>query len=265
VTQSYQDIDVQDRGHVRSIFHNRPEKRNAESQRLLEEFRHALSEANRDDNVRVVIIGGHGDHFSAGHDLREGQAVRMAFSLEQRWEYEANLYLGLCLEVWDFPKPTIAQVQGACIAGGFMLANMCDLLVASDDAYFSDPVVHTLSVAATEVLIHPWVLGLRQAKDMLYTGRKLSAAEGLAMGMVNRLFARADLEAETLALAARIAEAPPFAMRMTKRSLNRTAEIQGLRQALSAHLELHLMTHYTRERDEVKARGVDAALGKRRD
>ena len=259
---SFETIDVRDRGPVRAIYHNRPEKRNAESQQLLEELDAALDAAEADGAVRVVVIGGHGDHFSAGHDLKEGAAVRLKFSLEERWEYETRLYTGLCMKVWDMPKPTIARVQGACVAGGFMLANMCDLVVAADDAFFVDPVVQTLSLAGTEVLIHPWVMGLRKAKEMLYTGRRMSASEAYEIGMINNCVPRADLDATVDALADKIAEAPPFALRMMKRSLNRTADLQGFRNALSAHFELHLMTHYTREREDIKKKGLESSIAK---
>ena len=110
----------------------------------------ALTRAEQDDSVRVVVLAGRGAHFSAGHDLKEAQAKRADFTVEERWEYESRRYYGYCLRIWDFSKPTVAQVQGACVAGGFMIANMCDLVVCSDTAYFSDPVGHTLAAAATE-------------------------------------------------------------------------------------------------------------------
>ena len=104
------------------------------------------------------------------------------------------------MRIWHFPKPTIAQVQGACIAGSFMVANMCDLIVASDDAFFADPVVITLGAAAVEVLIHPWMMSIRRAKEMLYTGERMSAEEAHRIGMVSRLAPRAEVDAETLKL-----------------------------------------------------------------
>jgi enoyl-CoA hydratase len=181
-------------GPVARISHNRPERRNAEGTTLLDELDEALSRAEADDAIRVVIVGAKGDHFSAGHDVKE--AMGRADVVETRYAYEEKHYLGYCLRLWDFPKPTIAQVQGVCIAGGFMVANMCDLVVASEDAAFSDPVCGTLAAAATEVLIHPWVLGLRAAKDFLYTGRKMYAAYRHGQSRIpSRLAGRADLGA----------------------------------------------------------------------
>ena len=254
----YRDISYEVLGKVARICHNRPERRNAEGTVLLDELDDALKRAGRDPEIRVVIIGGKGDHFSAGHDVKE--AMGRPDIVEVRYAYEEERYLGHCLRLWDFPKPTIAQVQGTCIAGSFMVANMCDLMVAADDAVFSDPVCATLAAAATEVLVHPWVLGLRTAKEFLFTGRKMYAEEALRIGMANRVVPRAELEAATLALANDIAKAPPFAMKMLKRSLNRTADMQGFRNSIQAHFDTHELCHTTQEYKEVRGRGLDSSI-----
>ncbi len=251
---------VENTDSVRRISLNRAQARNAQSQQLLDELDHAVSEAARDDAVRVMVIAAVGDHFSAGHDLKEAQAKRADFSVEERWEYESLRYFDYCLRIWDFPKPTIAQVQGACVAGGFMIANMCDLVVCSEDAYFSDPVGHTLAAAATEVLIHPWVMGLRKAKEMLFTGERVDAPEAFRIGMVNRVVPVAALADETLALAQRIAQAPPFGLRLLKKSLNRSLDVQGLRTALSAHFDTHQLSHMSSEFKAVRDKGLAQAI-----
>ena len=256
----YTDISVEVIGPVARIYHNRPDRRNAEGTALLDQLDDALGKANRDPEIRVVIIGGTGDHFSAGHDVKE--AMGRPDVVETRYAYEEERYLGHCLRIWDSPKPVIAQVQGACIAGGFMVANMCDLVVASEDAFFADPVCMTLAAAATEVLIHPWVMGLRAAKEFLYTGRKMSAEEARQIGMVNRVVPRAELEGATLKLANEIAKAPPFALKMTKRSLNRTADMQGFRNAIQAHFDTHELCHTTQEYKDVRAGGLAATIDK---
>jgi enoyl-CoA hydratase len=174
---AYETLALENHGAVRRILLARPAQRNAQSQQMLDELAAALDEAQGDTHVNVVVIGGQGEHFSAGHDLKQAQAERANFTVEERWAYEELRYFDYSLKIWDFPKPTIAQVQGACVAGGFMIANMCDLVVASESAYFSDPVGHTLGAAATEVLIHPWVMGARKAKELLFTGARLSAQE----------------------------------------------------------------------------------------
>ncbi len=258
----YQDIVYEDRGAIARIWHNRPHLRNAESRNLLEELDHAMVRANEDPAVRVIVLAGKGDHFSAGHDLKEAQMSRANFSVEERWAYEELHYFDYCMRIWDAPKPTIAQVQGACIAGGFMVANMCDLIVAADDAFFSDPVAQTLGTAAVEVLIHPWVMGVRRAKQMLFTGERLSAAEAYRIGMVNRVVPKADIDSETLGLAERIAQAPPFGLKLLKRSLNRGFDMQGLRSALQAHFDTHQLSHVTEEFKRVRDRGLASAIQK---
>lgn len=258
-------IRIETHGAVRRLVLAREAQRNAQSQALLDELDAAFAAARDDAGVRVVVLAGEGAHFSAGHDLKEAQARRADFSVEERWAYESLRYFDYCLRIWDFPKPVVAQVQGACVAGGFMIANMCDLIVAADDAYFSDPVCHTLAAAATEVLIHPWVMGVRKAKEMLYTGGRIAAAEALAIGMVNRVVPRAALEAETLALAQRIAQAPPFGLRLVKRSLNRTLDAQGLRTALAAHFDTHELSHLSEEYQRVRDAGLAKAIQKNRD
>lgn len=241
---------------------NRPQARNAQNRLMLDALDAALTAVRDDASVRVVILAGRGDHFSAGHDLKEAQAERGDISVEKRWAYEEQRYFDYCMRLWDFPKPTIAQVQGACVAGGFMIANMCDLVVAAEDAYFSDPVTWSMGAVATEVLIHPWVMGLRKAKELLYTGGRLTAAEAQAIGLVNRVAPRAELEAQTMALAARIAQAPPFAMKLLKRSLNRTMDVQGLRQSLTAHFDLHQLSHLSEEYQSTRKAGLANAIVK---
>ena len=255
-------IEVEQQGAVRRLWLNRPEARNAQSKLMLDELDAALTEAQADAETRVVVIGGRGGHFSAGHDLKEAQLHRADFTVEERWAYEELRYFDYCMRLWDFPKPTIAQVQGACIAGGFMLANMCDLVVAADDALFGDPVTHTMGAVATEVLIHPWVMGLRQAKEMLYTGERLDAARAHAIGLVNRVVPRDELDARTLELATRIAQTPPFAIKLLKRSLNRTLDVQGMRAALSAHFDLHQLSHVSEEYQATRRAGLALAIGK---
>ncbi len=256
----YTELTYEVLGPVLRVCHNRPRQANSESENLLAELDDALERARRDDSIRVLIIGGVGKHFSAGHDLIGGMQTRGHFTPEDHWLWESEHYLGNAMRIWDFPKPTIAQVQGACIAGGFMVANMCDLMVAADDAYFSDPVCHSLAAASVEALVHPWVMGLRKAKEFLYTGQRLGAAEAKEWGMVNHVVPRAELETFTLDLAMHIAKAPPIGIRMMKRSLNRTADMMGFRNAISAHFDTHILSTSTHEHDEIVKAGMRASM-----
>ncbi len=257
-------IDIEQLGHVRRIWLARPQARNAQSQQMLDELDAAMKAAVEDVGTRVVLLGARGDHFSAGHDLKEAQLKRADFTVEERWAYEQLRYFDYCMRIWDLSKPTVVQVQGACVAGGFMLANMCDLVVASEDAYFSDPVTHSMGAVATEVLIHPWLMGLRKAKELLFTGGKLSAAEAKEIGLVNKVVARDQLDGAALELAQRIAQAPPFAISLLKRSLNRSMDVQGMRDALSAHFDLHQLSHLSEEYQATRKAGLASVISKTR-
>lgn len=257
---TYEHILYEQHDAVARISLNRPAVRNAQSRALLRELDDAVVRAERDDSVRVVIIAGVGDHFSAGHDLKSARIERPNPTVEERWEYEDEHFYEYCLRIHDLKKPTIAQVQGACIAGGFMVANMCDLIVCSDDAFFSDPVAHSMGAASLEVLIHPWVMSTRKAKELIYTGRRLGAAEALEIGMINKVVTREELEEQTLTLANTIAGAPPFGLRLVKRSLNRTMDAQGFRAAISAHFDVHQVSHVTEEFQKHLKRGLDSTL-----
>ena len=127
----YNDITYEKTGAVLRVCHNRPDKGNAQSTRLLAELDDALARAKADSEVHVVIIGGQGKHFSAGHDLADGMKLRGDYTVEQHWHWEQEHFLGNAMRIWDLPKPTIAEVSGACIAGGFMVANSCDLALAT--------------------------------------------------------------------------------------------------------------------------------------
>jgi enoyl-CoA hydratase len=247
---SYELIEIERFGAVGRISLNRESARNAQSVQLLDEVNAAFDELEGDEGIRVILLAAKGKHFSAGHDLREGAARRGGLSVEERWVFEEQKYFNYCLRIWDCPKPTVVQVQGACIAAGFMLANMCDLMVVSESAYFSDPVVHTLSAAAVEVLVHPWVMGLRKSKEMLMTGCKISAAEALQMGMANKMVPDEQLDEAAMEMAQQVAKASPFAMRLIKRSLNRSLDAQGFRIALNAHFDTHELSHRTNEYKE---------------
>ncbi len=265
MTSTYQNILYEIDGAVARISLNRPELRNAQSKAMLMELDLAVRTAEADPDVRVVVLAGIGPHFSSGHDLKAAKVERPNPTVEERWAYEDVHYFEYCLRIHDLKKPTIAQVQGGCIAGGFMLANMCDLIVCSEDAYFWDPVAHSMGTASLEVLIHPWVLGMRKTKELLFTGRKLGAAEAYEIGMVNKVVPLDELVAATNALAASVAAAPPFGLSLVKRSLNRTWDAQGLRVALTAHFDAHQLSHVTEEFQSHLRKGLDSTIKRAKD
>jgi len=239
---------------VARITQNRPEARNAQNYQLTYDLNAAFDEAAADESVKVIILAGAGPHFSAGHDLRGGGPPLSSFPTVGTWRefgkkgaegymaVEEEIYLGMCRRWRNIPKPTIAQVQGKCIAGGLMLAWVCDLIVASDDAMFSDPVVQ-MGVCGVEYFAHPWELGARKAKEMLFTADWVTAEEAHRLGMVNHVVPRDELESFTLALAQKIAEKPSFALKLAKEAVNQTLEAQGQWQAMLAVFNLHQLAH----------------------
>jgi enoyl-CoA hydratase len=228
-------------GGVCRITMDRPELRNAQNMTLIDELDAAFDAAERDDAVRVVILAGAGPHFSAGHDLKESW---QGTAPEGRWAHEQQMYVERCLRIHDFPKPTIAQVQGACIAAGLMLACMCDLIVASDDARFQNPVLR-MTAAGVELGVEVWEIGARKAKEFLFTGEPIDAQEAWRLGLVNRVVPRAELEDHALQLARRIAQVEPVTLRMAKEQINRTLDLQGKRNALAYHFAVHQFMHAT--------------------
>lgn len=238
---------------VARIVLARPEKRNAQDTRLLYALDDAYTAAMRDDHVKVVVLAADGPDFSSGHDLRDTYPVDEydsrcwwgGFGLEgvEGWfATERELYVGLCLRWRDLPKPTIAEVHGRVIAAGLMLVWPCDLVVAADDTQFSDPVV-AFGVNGHEYFVHPWELGHRKAKELLFTGESLTAEEALLCGMVNRVVPREELASATQALAERIARRPGLGLKLAKQSVNQALDLQGQTAAVHAAFSLHQLGH----------------------
>jgi len=234
-------------GAVARVTMSRPEVRNAQDLQMTRDLDDAFAKAVEDDEVRVIILAGAGPSFSAGHDLSPNrpdvEAAYGAPGVDKVWDREMDIYLGACLRWRDLPKPTIAQVQGWCIAGGLMLATVCDLIVAADDAKFSDPVLARLGIYAVEYLSHPWEIGPRRAKELLWTGGHLDAQEAQKLGLVNRVVPRAQLEAATLELAQQIAQRSPFAASMVKFTINEVMDIMGQRSAMISAFKTHQLFH----------------------
>ncbi len=237
--------------HVATITMNRPEVANAQNTKLIDELDAAFDSADADDDVRVVVLAGAGKHFNAGHDLKalvgdeEPDEWRlMRETPEGKWHHEKVMYFDRCLRIRDFRKPTIAAVQGKCIAAGVMLACMCDLIVASDDASFQNPVLR-MTGAAVEILVEPWEMPARKAKEFLLAAETLTAEEAERLGMVNRVVPRNALADEVAALAGRIALVPPATAEVVKRSINKTLDLQGQRDAFDYHFQAHHWMHNT--------------------
>ena len=235
---------------------NRPEYHNAQNGRMTYLLDDAFKRAVADDDVKVIVLSGEGKHFSAGHDIGTPERdVHLSQERVTMWydhankeggEFlyvrEAEAYLGMCRRWREMPKPTIAAVQGACIAGGLMLAWVCDLIVATDDAYFSDPVVR-MGIPGVEYFAHPYELNPRIAKEFLFTGNKMGAERAYQMGMVNQISSRDTLRDDVTELAMKIAAMPRLGLALTKQAINNVEDLQGKRSAMEAAFAWHHFTH----------------------
>ncbi|HEY4043938.1 MAG TPA: enoyl-CoA hydratase [Rhodopila sp.] len=241
--------------HIARIVMARPEAHNAQGLPMTYELNAAFDRAAQDDDIKVVILAADGRNFSAGHDMagdsgttwRDFRTVGTwagfdAKGAEARYGREMEIYLEMCERWRNLSKPTIAAVQGKCIAGGLMLAWVCDLIIASEDASFKDPVID-FGICGVEFFNHPWELGIRKAKEFLFTAEEVSAQEAKECGMVNRIVPSDQLSAAALALAEKIAQKPSFALKATKQAVNHVQDVQGRRNAQMHVFSLHHLLH----------------------
>ena len=244
------------RDEVALVTMNRPEYHNAQNSQMTYALDAAFRRACDDDGVKVIVLRGAGKHFSAGHDIgTPGRDVHQTFERASLWYDHVNkpggeflyareqeVYLGMCRRWREMPKPTIAMVQGACIAGGLMLAWVCDLIVASEDAYFADPVVR-MGIPGVEYFAHVHELNPRIAKEFLFLGERMPAPRAYQMGMLNRVVARDELEQQTLDIAGRIAQMPRLGLQLSKQAVNNAEDLMGKRATMDMVFGLHHFAH----------------------
>ncbi len=234
---SYQHILVDDpRPRVRRITLNRPEKRNALNNRLRGEIFEVLEAADRDAEVSITILRGAGPCFSAGYDLSADNKIEQPYhSAAGPGQWSRHVVEGW-FSIWDLAKPVIAQVHGYAMAGGTELAAACDLVYVADDATFSYPVVRVIS--PPDFQYHPWLVGMRNAMELVLTGDPITGDDAVRMGLANRAFPAAELDARVAAIAERIAGVPAELLQINKRSVHRAMEIMGIRTGIRAGSEL---------------------------
>lgn len=239
------------------ITMNRPTFNNAQNGQMTYALDDAFNTAVRDDAVRCIVLAGEGKHFSAGHDIgTPGRDLHFEFekrlmfaphtnkpAAELLYTREQEQYLGMCRRWRDAPKPTIAMVQGACIAGGLMLAWVCDLIVASEDAFFQDPVNPLMGIPGVEYFAHAYELPPRVAKEFLLLGERMSAERAYSFGMVNKVVPRAELRSATAAWAAKLAGQGRLGNWLTKQAVNHVEELRGKRAAMDAVYHMHHFAH----------------------
>ncbi|TYB42361.1 enoyl-CoA hydratase [Actinomadura chibensis] len=254
---TYEELDG---GTIVRILLNRPKTRNAQSRGLLVELDEAFMRAERDDNVRVVILGGAGPMFSSGHDIGSaesraeygpgpdqhpttkingGSRTGIEKMMLQEWHY----FFENTRRWRNLRKITIAQVHGTVYAAGLMLMWACDLIVADEDVRFADVVGTRLGMCGVEYFGHPWEFGPRKAKELLLTGDSIDVHEAHRLGMVSKVFAPDRLADDTLALARRIAQLPTMAALLIKESVNQTVDNMGFYNSLNACFTLHELNH----------------------
>jgi enoyl-CoA hydratase len=248
--------------HVRRLTLNRPQKRNALSNALRGEIFAALEAADRDPDVRVIILRGAGTCFSSGYDLAGlGELPFHTAGGQGQW---ARHVVEGCFRIWDLAKPVIAQVHGWCLAGGSELAFACDLVYVAEDAQIGYPAVRTMSPPDNQ--FHAWVFGMRDAMEMMLTGDAISGVEAAQKGFANRAHPLAELEPAVLAMAERIAKVDPELAQLNKRLVHRQMEAMGLRAGLRAGTDLHALGWHTPASRAYMAQlreGVKAALDAR--
>lgn len=237
----------------------RADKHNAINPQMIFEVNDAFDKALRDNDVKVIILDAEGRNFSAGHDIADSiEEFQASVAARTRtvgtWsDYQADathgwysaekeVYFETAKRWRNISKPTICAVQGKCIAGALIFAWVCDIIIASDDALFSDPVM-TFGMPGVEWLGHPWELGARKAKEFLFTSDSWGAEEAKALGMVNHVVPRTDLLEFSMAMARKIANKPPFALKLAKEAVNKALDIQGQADALDAGFYLHHLGH----------------------
>jgi enoyl-CoA hydratase len=247
---------------------NRPEKRNALNDEVMEALREAFARADGEPSTCVVLLRGRGPSFCAGYDIsseRPNSGWR-----EDALKAHEHLSRSLALEMipWEMKKPVVAAVQGHALGGGCELAMLCDLTVASEEATFGEPEIRFST--AGPAMVMPAIIGHKRARELLYLGDTIDARTALAYGMVNKVYPQATFEADSLRYAKRLSLISPEALYAAKLSINRGAEATGFRTLLKVGLDVvaPLYTVTTafgaRFREIIKAEGVGAAVRWRR-
>ena len=256
------------------ITMNRPQFNNSQNGQMTYALDDAFQRAVSDDAVKCIVLAGEGKHFSAGHDIgTPGRDLHHEFdkrlmfaphtnkpAAELLYTREQEQYLGMCRRWREVPKPTIAMVQGACIAGGLMLAWVCDLIVASEDAFFQDPVNPLMGIPGVEYFAHAYELPPRVAKEFLLLGERMPARRAEQFGMVNKVVPRAELREATAAWAAKLAGQGRLGNWLTKQAVNHVEELRGKRAAMDAVFHMHHFAHA--QNDLVKGDSIAGVSGK---
>jgi enoyl-CoA hydratase len=253
-------VEAFDDGAIVRITLNRPSARNAQHRGLLVELGEAFEAAEKDDQVRVVILAGAGPIFSSGHDMGSKEALQEMLpgphqhetwrtnggtrcGAEQRMLQEWHYFFQNTLRWRNLRKITLAQVHGSVFSAGLMLMWCCDLIIAAEDTIFCDVVGTRLGMCGMEYFAHPWEFGPRKTKELMLTGDAIDADDAYRLGMVSKVYPAAQLADKTLAFARRIAAVPTMAALMIKESVNQSVDNMGFYNALQSCFTLHELNH----------------------
>ena len=236
---------------------NRPQYHNSQNSQMLYALDDAFYKATGDDAIKVIVLRANGKHFSAGHDIGtpgrdfdRGRKDRRSMNYnhdnkpgaEKAYIREQEVYLGFCRRWRETPKPTIAQIHGGCIAGGLMLAWICDFIIASEDSFFQDPVVQ-MGFPGVEYFAHVHELNVRLAKEFLMLGERWSANRCLTAGMLNRVVPRDELDSAVTEFAQKIAKQPRLGLSLTKKACNYIDDLQGKQTGMDGVYAMHHFAH----------------------
>ena len=237
MSDAYQTIHLERMGAVAILTLSRPERMNAIDKQMLGELQDALDDVERDDELRVLVVKGAGANFSSGFDLKEQMEARP--SGLTAWREILDRDFSAVTRFWHLKKPTIAAVRGYCLAGACELALICDITIAAEDAIFGEPELKF--GAGIVVMILPWLVGPKRAKEIILTGAdRISAAEAARIGLINRVVPADQLESTAIALARHIAVIDPNLVQKTKHAINQCFETMGLVKALHTALDIDL-------------------------
>ena len=249
---------------VRRIYLNRPEKRNALCNPLRKELFYCLEAFDEDPEVKVIIISGKGSCFCAGYDLSYDNSEDLPFYSSKTDGFWPRHVVEGAFKIWDLSTPVIAEVHGYCLAGGTELAASCDLVYVTDNAEIGYPVVRSMSPPDNQFF--PWLLGMRNAMEMMLTGETISGEEAAINGFANKSFSEDVISKEVEKIANKIAKVPSDIQAINKRSIHRQMEIMGMRDGIRAGTELQALAMHSRStRDHLKelSSGLKEALTKR--
>ena len=249
---------------VRRIILNRPDKRNALCNPLRKELFDCLEKFDADPNVKAIIISGNGSCFCAGYDLSYDNSEDLPYYSSKTDGFWPRHVVEGAFKIWDLSTPVIAQVHGYCLAGGTELAASCDLVYVTDDAEIGYPVVRSMSPPDNQFF--PWLLGMRNAMEMMLTGESITGKEAVAKGFANKSFSEELISSEVEKIASKIAKVPSDIQAINKRAIHRQMEIMGMRDGIRAGTELQALAMHSRStRDHLKelSSGLKEALTNR--